>query len=190
MIKLSYPEDIEEALFRFRRGKNLGFMVRAGYESSVETKKNSIKTSLQDFESCYKSDYISEKLKSILGKLPKYALHVVFQMIFSHSYYSKLTKKPILEIVNELTSPDQLSFLTHLLFEFEAYQDIKYALDLVRKEADVDSKKACLVVAEHLKKEAQTKEVKLLESKEFRKLKKTTVNLFGSQQRLGKKKRK
>lgn len=169
IINLSQPEGIEEALFRFRRGKNLGFMVRAGYQSSVLKKKDSIKTSLNDFDLCYKSKYTTDKLRTIVGKIPKYALHVVFQLIFSQSYYSKLIKKPILEISEETDSPSQLALLTHILTEFEAHDQLKRNLEHIRREGDLDIKNACIFVAVQV---ADKRDVKLLECKEFRKLQK------------------
>lgn len=179
VIDLLCPDELEEALFRFRRGKNLGMMVRAGYESTVEMKKKAIKASLYDFESCYKSDYIENQIKTILGRLPKYALHVVFQMIFSHAYYSKLTRKPVLELVTDIESPLQRSFLGHLIVEFEAFDDAKRTLDWIRQNADLDSKKACVIVMEQAQERDTKKETKLLESKEFRKLKKSAGTALG-----------
>lgn len=169
IIGLQQPTDIEEAIFRFRRGKNLGFIVRAGYQSSISKKKESLKTTLNDFDLCYKSKYIEEKLKTIVGRAPKYVLHIIFQLIFSHSYYSKLIKKPILDITKEIDSPHQIALLTHILTEFEEHDLLKEVLERVRKDGDLDIKNACVLVAEQI---ADKKDVKLLDCKEFRKLQK------------------
>jgi hypothetical protein len=171
VINLAHPKELEEALFRFRRGKNLGFMVRAGYQSSISKKKDSIKTTLNDFDLCYKSKYIADKLKTIVGKTPKYALHIIFQLIFSHSYYSKLIRKPILEIAKETDSPYQLALLTHILTEFEEHDELKKVLERIRKDGDLELKNACVLVTQQI---ADKKDVKVLKCKEFRKLQKAT----------------
>ena len=169
VIDFDVPEGIEESIFRFRRGTNLGFIIRAAYQSSK--KKEAVKKTLEDFEICYQSEHLKEKIRNLYGKaVPSYALHIILQIILSSSYYSKLTKTAILECVDEVESVCQLSMLTQVVAEFENKEKIKCIAEKVRVSKDLDMVKACYYVTEqHNKKD----EVKLLESKEMRKLKKS-----------------
>ena len=85
----------------------------------------------------------------------------------------------MLEIITDIASPLQRSFLGHLIVEFEAYDDAKLTLDWIRQNADLDSKKACVIVMEQVQERDTSKETKLLESKEFRKLKKAAGSALG-----------
>ena len=163
------PAEMTEGIFRFRRGSNLGFMIRAGYQSG--NKKMAVSQALEDFECCYRSDDLQEKFRNIAGKIaPDFFMHIALQIIFTSSFFSKLTKSAVLEVVAEVDDECKLALLTHIITEYEEKDILKEIAEKVRLSSDNNIKKSCYFVTEQF---INKKHVKLLESKEMRKLKKS-----------------
>ncbi len=160
---------MSDAIYRFRRGSNLGFIIRAGYQST--NKKSAINKALDDFELCYASGELQEKFRNITGKIaPDFFMHIALQIVFSSSFYSRLTKIAVLETVNELDNPCKVAMLTHIITEYQEKETLKQIADKVRTSKDNDIMRACYFVTEQF---INKNHIKLLESKEMRKLKKS-----------------
>lgn len=175
VIDCTFNEGIDDVIFKFRRGTNLGFMVRAGYQSSH--KKEAIKKSLEDYDYCYNSGELTKQLKYISGNsVSNFALHMTLQFIFTNSYYSKLTKQAILDVVDELESDTQSALLNHIIAQYEDRDKLMLLTDKIRAIKDTDIIKACYYINEEKHRDGQ---IKLLESKVLRKLKKSAGVALG-----------
>jgi hypothetical protein len=170
IIALEKPDEIAEDIFRFRRGKNLGLYVRAGYQSETSIKKESLLQSINDYDYCYTTDDLEERIKAIIKKKPgKKSIHIVLQLVLGHAYYSKLTESTVFELVNEL-EPRKLSYILKLVADFNNEDVFALAAEKASEIKDIEMKKACAIVANEF---TRADGVKLLDSKEFRKLKKS-----------------
>lgn len=167
---LEKPEYMEDDLFRFRRGKNLGLYVRAGYQSKNEMKKIALLQSLEDFDFCFESDTLAERIRKIIKRKPgKKSIHIALQLILAHAYYSKLTQKAVFDSVNEVDER-KLSYMLKLIADYKDKDVFAVAVDRVNSKNQIEIKRACTIVCEEF---AKDDDIKLLESKEFRKLRKS-----------------
>ena len=170
IINLDTMDDLDDDVFKFRRGKNLGLYVRAGYQSKIETKKKSILQSINDFNYCYSSEELEKRIEKIIKKKPgKKSIHMMLQLVLGHSYYSKLTESAVIEIVEEIEDEKSLSYLLKLVADYGNQKIFDQIIEKINKVDELEIKRACAIVAEGFTKKD---DVKLLESKEFRKLKK------------------
>lgn len=167
---LDKPDEIDEDLFKFRRGKNLGLYVRAGYQSNNDKKKIALQKSLEDFDYCFETDALAERIKEIIKRKPgKKNIHIALQLILSHAYYSKLTQKVIFDSIDEV-EPRMLSYMVKLIADYKDNDLFNLAVEKVNSDNNIEVKQACAIVCEEF---SRGDDVKLLESKEFRKLKKS-----------------
>jgi len=171
VIGLTKPEGLDEDLFKFRRGKNLGLYVRAGYQSKNDKKKKSLEQSIEDFEFCYDSEELRDRIKGIIKRKPgKNGIHIALQLILSHAYYSKLTHQVVNELVEKMPSERRLSLMLKLVSDYKDKETFDLAVERINKTKEIDIKMACATVCDAF---ARGDDVKLLESKVFRKLRKS-----------------